>query len=219
MKIHSIFQSINGEVTAAHQGSVCTFIRFQGCSAGCKYCDTKDSQDPNAGEDMEYRAVYAAVKKLPIKTRFITITGGEPLEQSNELFKLIKLIKDTRASSHITLETNGFFPIGMLPISLIDSIVMDYKLTHNNKDVMGYNFGKMRDTDWLKIPIQSELDFKQAMVIRNRFYKGAYIPRLPRLALSAVKPITPKKLLSWMFEAKVTDVVLNVQLHKLIGVS
>ena len=38
MKVHSIFSSINGEISASHQGSLCTFIRLAGCNLKCSYC-------------------------------------------------------------------------------------------------------------------------------------------------------------------------------------
>ena len=38
MLVHEIFSSINGEPCTSHQGSMCTFIRFQGCNLKCPYC-------------------------------------------------------------------------------------------------------------------------------------------------------------------------------------
>jgi len=38
ININEIFQSINGEITAWHQGSLTTFIRFSKCNLNCTYC-------------------------------------------------------------------------------------------------------------------------------------------------------------------------------------
>ena len=38
MNINEIFGSLNGEVCAMSQGSLCTFLRLQGCNAKCTYC-------------------------------------------------------------------------------------------------------------------------------------------------------------------------------------
>ena len=38
MFINSIYAGINGEVSILGQGSLCTFIRLQGCNLKCKYC-------------------------------------------------------------------------------------------------------------------------------------------------------------------------------------
>lgn len=38
MFINSIYAGINGEVSILGQGSLCTFIRLQGCNLRCKYC-------------------------------------------------------------------------------------------------------------------------------------------------------------------------------------
>lgn len=38
LRVNEIFSSINGEVCNFHQGSLCTFIRLQGCNLDCTYC-------------------------------------------------------------------------------------------------------------------------------------------------------------------------------------
>lgn len=222
MKIHSIFQSINGEVTSAYQGSVCTFIRMQGCSAGCAFCDTKDSQDPTKGEELKIQDIVERIVEMRIKTKYITITGGEPLEQPKELLELWKILSSS--GYHITLETNGMrmIPNGLVEILALNRnncIVMDYKAQLPGSVTMRErSFPQLRTCDWVKIPIQSKLDFRTALKFKKYFYPEKRISELPKLAFSAVSPVTPKQLMSWMFVEKVTDVVLNTQLHKILGV-
>ena len=220
MKIHSLFQSINGEVTNAVQGSICTFIRLQGCHARCAYCDTPDSQDPYRGEEMLVDEICERVKNLGIKTRYITITGGEPLEQEKELIDLIKELKRRDPIRHISLETNGLLPVNNI-VCWTDCLVMDYKLQMAaDTEIPDKNLKRLGHKDWVKIPIQNLRDYGNAVKVRDLIYKeGVFLTLKPKVAFSAVAPLTPKQLFTWIFESKLTDVVLNVQIHKLIGVA
>ncbi|MGH7415149.1 MAG: 7-carboxy-7-deazaguanine synthase QueE [Candidatus Rokuibacteriota bacterium] len=75
-RIAETFYSIQGEgATAGHPA---VFVRLQGCSVGCGWCDTKYSWDPAAGREVELPALLDEVAAFPC--RRVVITGGEPLE-------------------------------------------------------------------------------------------------------------------------------------------
>jgi 7-carboxy-7-deazaguanine synthase len=222
MRVHSIFQSINGEVTASHQGSVCTFIRLQGCNLRCKFCDTKVTQSLKGGVDMSPNDVIKAIESLPVPTRNITITGGEPLLQVAELSKLNEFFQDNECVT--TLETNGTIALPDPNILSFSSIVMDIKphiclgvkwatYVDNAMKQVQYN---MFATDWVKFPIIAKKDFENAVKVKEELYLEN---KEVSFAFSAVLPLTHKELFDWIIERKEGDVVLNVQLHKLIGVA
>jgi organic radical activating enzyme len=75
-RIAETFYSIQGE--GATSGLPAVFVRLQGCSVGCRWCDTKYSWDPAAGHEVTLPALLAEVAAFPC--RRIVITGGEPLE-------------------------------------------------------------------------------------------------------------------------------------------
>jgi len=75
-RIAETFYSIQGEGATA--GVPAVFVRLQGCSVGCQWCDTKYSWDPNAGREVELPALLEEVATFPC--RRVVITGGEPLE-------------------------------------------------------------------------------------------------------------------------------------------
>ena len=74
------FLSINGEGTKA--GQLAFFIRFTGCNLGCGYCDTKWASVPGAPHTpMTAETLYARLMESGAQN--VTITGGEPLLQSD----------------------------------------------------------------------------------------------------------------------------------------
>ena len=77
-RIAETFYSIQGEGATA--GLPAVFVRLQGCSVGCRWCDTKYSWDPAAGREVTLPGLLAEVAAFPC--RRVVITGGEPLESS-----------------------------------------------------------------------------------------------------------------------------------------
>src|SRR5712692_8181835 len=75
-RIAETFYSIQGEGATA--GVPAVFVRLQGCSVGCRWCDTKYSWDPTAGREVELPALLEEIAAFPC--RRVVITGGEPLE-------------------------------------------------------------------------------------------------------------------------------------------
>lgn len=75
-RIAETFYSIQGEgATAGHPA---VFVRLQGCSVGCGWCDTKYSWDPASGREIELPVLLEDVAAFPC--RRVVVTGGEPLE-------------------------------------------------------------------------------------------------------------------------------------------
>lgn len=102
-RIAECFFSIQGEGVTA--GLPAVFIRLQGCSVGCRWCDTKYSWDPKAGREVtlddlvEEASAYACCRAV--------ITGGEPLE-SSLFYTLVDALK-TRGFT-LEVETSGTLP-------------------------------------------------------------------------------------------------------------
>ena len=99
-RIAEIFFSIQGEGPTA--GLPAIFIRLQGCSVGCQWCDTKYSWDPDAGHAVDLEGLIAQARSYPC--RRVVITGGEPLESS--LFcSLVSALQNEQFE--IEVETSG----------------------------------------------------------------------------------------------------------------
>lgn len=94
MQIKEIFQSIQGE--GSRVGLECTFIRTVGCNLACDFCDTDFSGSGFKLQDFSY------------KTKWIWLTGGEPLLQPD----VKEVVEKLQSNGHkIAVETNGTLPL------------------------------------------------------------------------------------------------------------
>lgn len=93
-----IFYSLQGE--GARCGTPAVFLRLAGCNLHCTWCDTKYSW----GKGIELPPAAVAQKILAWGCPSLVITGGEPLQQSDELVSLISLLP---GDMYIEIETNG----------------------------------------------------------------------------------------------------------------
>jgi 7-carboxy-7-deazaguanine synthase len=99
-RIAETFYSIQGEGATA--GLPAIFVRLQGCTVGCAWCDTKYSWDPTAGREVDLPALLDEVAAFPC--RRVVITGGEPLE--SPLFAALAAALAVRGYA-VEVETSG----------------------------------------------------------------------------------------------------------------
>lgn len=103
-RVSEVFLSLQGEGPSA--GTPAHFIRLQGCSVGCRWCDTKYSWDPGGGRALALEALWAEARALG-EAPLVVVTGGEPLEHPG----LPRLLR--RALEHwprVEVETSGLEP-------------------------------------------------------------------------------------------------------------
>lgn len=118
MRISEIFYSLQGEGFLAGIPSI--FIRLAGCSLRCRWCDTKYAWDKQAGLHYSLEKIIQAIQSY--QSRFVVITGGEPmlnpdLLEKSELPGLTRHLKDL--DKHITIETAGISFIPDIPCDLM----------------------------------------------------------------------------------------------------
>lgn len=94
--VNEIFHSIQGEGWWA--GMPATFIRLQGCTVGCPWCDTKYTWAKGGSRMNEIEIVSQ------IKYKHVVITGGEPTIYNLDAL-MNKIWEDS--SHYIQLETSG----------------------------------------------------------------------------------------------------------------
>jgi 7-carboxy-7-deazaguanine synthase len=102
-RLSEVFYSIQGEGATA--GLPAVFVRLQGCTVGCTWCDTKYSWDSEAGRATDLDALLEEASGFPC--RRVVITGGEPLESS--FFAPLACALGSRGFA-IEVETSGTLP-------------------------------------------------------------------------------------------------------------
>jgi 7-carboxy-7-deazaguanine synthase len=103
-RVSEIFRSIQGEGPSA--GTPAHFVRLQGCSVGCHWCDTKYSWDPRAGSELTPETIWSQARALG-EAPLLVVTGGEPLEHAG-LARLLEQGLDRW--SRVEVETSGVAP-------------------------------------------------------------------------------------------------------------
>lgn len=100
MLISEIFYSVQGEGSLVGVPSV--FVRTSGCNLRCTWCDTPYASWKPEGTEMTVAEIVAAVNAHP--TRFVVVTGGEPMI-AREMPALLAQLREL--GKHITIETAG----------------------------------------------------------------------------------------------------------------
>lgn len=129
-------------------------IFLQGCPMRCKYCHNPDTWIPNTGnilcaEDIINRFIR---NKSFYRNGGITVTGGEPLLQSEFVLELFTLAKQN--GIHTALDTSGIFydennqkqfkellsvtDLVLLDIKQIDELKHIELCGHSNKAVLSF---------------------------------------------------------------------------------
>lgn len=126
-KIHSI------ESFGTLDGPGIRFIIFmQGCHLKCKFCHNRDTWDIDAGTDYSVDELITEIEKC--KTYMdssgggVTITGGEPLLQTNFLIELFAELK--KLDIHTCIDTSAGLPITdeiKKLLELTDLVLLDIK--------------------------------------------------------------------------------------------
>lgn len=223
LPVAEIFYSIDGE--GVRTGLPVIFIRLFGCNLNCSYCDTRyackaDEADENGivGFDMmDFDRIMFNIKQYePCKC--VTLTGGEPLIHENTA-RLVMLLRQN--GYEVNIETNG--AVDLRPFIVyqdgFDSpgeyfFTMDWKsISSGESDKMIVeNLGVLETHDVIKFVVGSieDLDQMRELLEHHQGLKA-------QVFVSPIwNQISPRLLVEYVLEHKLTDVRVQVQLHKII---
>lgn len=157
MKVSEIFYSIEGEGIEIGRPEV--FVRLSGCNLRCVWCDTKYAW--YNGKEMSVDEIVREIKRYPCKN--VSITGGEPLLQREELLELIRKLK--KIGYWIQINTNGTI-FDKEIFELVDLITMDCKCPSSgmksDSEVLKRTKKNFKDKVQFKFVISNEEDYKFA---------------------------------------------------------
>lgn len=103
-RVSEVFLSLQGEGPSA--GTPAHFVRLQGCSVGCHWCDTKYAWDPLGGESRSADRIWDQALALG-GSPLLVVTGGEPLERPRLDSLLIQALERW---PRVEVETSGVGP-------------------------------------------------------------------------------------------------------------
>ena len=148
--INEIFYSIQGETSRS--GIPTTFVRLTGCPLRCSYCDTKYAF--KEGIKKSFDEILIEINQN--KTKYITITGGEPLAQKNILL-FMKELCDLEYS--VSIETSNAYTIEEIDSRV--SVILDIKTPASNEADKNLvkNYSHLKAFDEIKFVICNLSDF------------------------------------------------------------
>lgn len=203
LKIYEIFHSLQGE--SSRIGLPTVFVRLTGCPMRCTYCDTEYAF--SGGSNMEVSTILNQVKTF--ETKYVTVTGGEPLAQK-ECHVLLKMLCD--AGYSVSLETGGGMDIA--PVDERVSVILDIKTPGSNeeKNMLWSNLAHLKSKDEMKFVLCGRSDYdwaKQKIIALN------LVDKCPIVFSPSFNELKPIDLAEWVL-ADQLPVRMQIQLHKIL---
>ncbi len=203
LRITEIFFSLQGEARTI--GFPTVFVRLTGCPLRCSYCDTT-----YAYQGGEWQTIDEILEQVgQYETRYVCVTGGEPLAQADCLPLLSRLCD---AGYNVSLETSGALDVSQVDARV--SKVMDLKTPasaeqrHNRLENLEY----MGANDQLKFVICDRNDYMwaQEVIIRSELAECCEILMSPAFGQQ-----NAKQLADWIIDDRL-PVRFQLQLHKVL---
>jgi 7-carboxy-7-deazaguanine synthase len=203
LKINELFYSIQGESLLAGKPTV--FVRTSTCPMRFVYCDTKYAFYEGTVRSLD--EIVAEVRKY--STRYVCVTGGEPLGQRASIPLMQRLIDEGYI---VSLETGGGFTVRDVPQGVIK--VLDVKTPESGEDkaMVWENLDLVTPVDQLKFVVSSRADFDWSIALcRER----ALSEKCTILFSPVHGKVEPADLADWILASR-EPVTMQLQMHKTI---
>jgi 7-carboxy-7-deazaguanine synthase len=203
LKIFEIFYSLQGE--SSRVGLPTIFIRLSGCPMRCHYCDTAYAFQ--GGSMMTVDEIIKTIKKYD--TRYVTVTGGEPLAQK-EVLSLLKVLADQ--NYEVSLETGGGLSIKEVDPRI--KIILDIKTPESGEEKKNHwdNLNLIHSKDEIKFVLCSREDYDWAKKILHQY---KLTEKCDVLFSPVYQKLNTTDLGNWILEDQL-PVRMQIQLHKLL---
>ena len=202
MRIIEVFHSVQGEGPLT--GTRTTFVRTARCNLRCRWCDTPYSFGPGRA-----RSVGSIVREVARnRTRFVCLTGGEPLLQRESLELLARL---SEAGVTTVVETGG--SLDVMPYLAVPHTILSVDVKCPSSGMQSRNrwanLPRLRDQDVIKFVIADRKDYLYAKKVL-RTYRGP-----ATLVFQPVWGSDGGRLADWVLADRL-DVRVMLQEHKVL---
>ena len=203
LRITEIFYSLQGEARSVGWPTV--FIRLTGCPLRCGYCDTTYAFQGGAWYSLEN--ILEEVGRY--NTRYVTVTGGEPLAQKPCLNLLSRLCD---AGYEVSLETSGALDVSEVDKRVIK--VMDLKTPGSGEAARNRyaNLQYLLPQDQIKFVLCDRQDYDWAVALLKQH---ALADKCEVLFSPVQDQLDPRQLADWIL-ADQLPVRFQLQLHKVL---
>ncbi|UCB56202.1 MAG: 7-carboxy-7-deazaguanine synthase QueE [Thiotrichales bacterium] len=203
LKITEIFFSLQGEALTV--GIPTTFVRLTGCPLRCQYCDTAYAFSGGTWMNIEEILDRVAANN----SRYVTVTGGEPLAQKACLDLLVRLCD---ADYRVSLETSGALDVSDVDPRVVK--VMDIKTPGSGEQQRNRleNLDAINAQDQIKFVICDEQDYRWS----SRLVRQHQLDQRCEVLFSpSYEQLAARELADWILRDAL-PVRMQMQLHKLL---
>lgn len=201
LKINELFYSLQGESTLS--GLPTVFVRLTGCPLRCTYCDAE-----YAFYEGDWQSFDSVMDQISVhNTRYVCVTGGEPLSQ-RACIPFLKRLCD--AGYVVSLETSGAMDVSKVDPRVIK--VMDLKTPASGEEDRNLysNIEYLTDKDEVKFVICDRNDYEWT---RDTLAKYQLAEKVACIVSSGYESLQPKELAEWVLEDGL-NVRFQLQIHK-----
>jgi len=203
LKVYEIFHSLQGE--SSRIGLPTVFIRLTGCPMRCTYCDTAYAF--SGGSNMTVPSILTQIEQFG--TKYVTVTGGEPLAQK-ECHLLLRALCD--AGYSVSLETGGAMDVATVDARV--SVILDIKTPGSNeeKNMLWSNLEHLKSSDEIKFVLCGRADYDWA---KKKIIELNLVNKCPILFSPSFNELAPTDLAAWVLEDQL-PVRMQLQMHKIL---
>jgi len=201
LKVTEVFHSLQGEADTV--GVPTVFVRLTGCPLRCQYCDTAYAF--YGGDWWEAQAILTRVREFD--TRYVCVTGGEPLAQKG-CGRLLTLLCD--AGLRVSLETSGAMELAGVDPRVVK--VVDVKTPASGEACRNRyeELSRLGAQDLVKFVICERDDYEWS---RAKLLELALPQRCTVLFSPSHEQLAARDLADWILEDRL-PVRFQIQLHK-----